>query len=214
MRFWFLIVEFFNGDKVVTAVAIALLVLTVLSAAVGFFVKSLGIYAALSLLFSCAGGMFFLLHGIAGKRAAFILVAEGSLVGGGYAVLYIALELRRKRARQKEGRAALKRRLQFTLPDRENRYLRDRLHTALNTESDTLFLDKKKVDARLHYVRKMLVKIKEAPLSPIERIDVEEIAGLVALYEKKGRWSSSDVKRMSEVFSRLLKLSAKYEIAV
>ena len=43
---------------------------------------------------------------------------------------------------------------------------------------------------------------------------VEEFAKLLAAYDRKGKWSASDVKTVSEIFSRLLKLAAKYEIAV
>ena len=32
--------------------------------------------------------------------------------------------------------------------------------------------------------------------------------------ERKGKWSSTEIKMMNEIFSYLLKLSAKYEIAV
>ena len=127
----------------------------------------------------------------------------------------------KKRARERrERRAAVKRRLQFTLPDKENGYLRDRLHTALcaqesderNEEIDVA--DKKSVGVKLGYARKMLAKVKESALSPIERLDVEEMSRLVALYGRKGKWSGSDVKAINEIFARLLKLSAKYEIAV
>jgi hypothetical protein len=84
----------------------------------------------------------------------------------------------------------------------------------LDKDNEEAFSEKWKLGAKLGYARKMLAKIKEAPLSPVERIDVEEIARLVALYGRKEKWSAADVKSVSEIFSRLLKLSAKYDIAV
>lgn len=214
MRFWMIVLAFFEGDKLPSAVAILALFLTVLSVAAGFCMKSAGLYAALSLLIVSVGGAFYLFWGIEGSRLAFWLAAEGALLGAGYALLYIKEAVAKKITERREKRVERKRQLQFILPDRENGYLRDRLHVALNAEKGEVFSEKWKIGAKLGYARKMLAKIKEAPLSPLERIDVEEMARLVALYERKGRWSSSDVKAVGEVFSRLLKLSAKYDIAV
>lgn len=214
MRFWMIVLTFFEGDKLAAAVAISALFLTVLSVAAGFCMKSAGLYAALSLLIVSACGVFYLLWGIEERRLAFCLAIEGALLGMGYACLYIKEAVAKKIAERREKREERKRRLQFILPDRENGYLRDRLHVALNTEKEDVYSERWKIGARLGYARKMLAKIKEAPLSPLERIDVEEMARLVALYERKGKWSSSDVKAVGEILSRLLKLSAKYDIAV
>ncbi len=114
---------------------------------------------------------------------------------------------------RKKSRAERARRLKFTLPDRENSYVRARLNTALQAE-DKAVEGFEPAYLRLGYVRKMLAKVQEATLSPIERLDVEEMSGLLALYTAKEKWSAEDRKAVNEVFSRLLKLSAKYEIAV
>jgi hypothetical protein len=84
----------------------------------------------------------------------------------------------------------------------------------LHTEREEAVLEKRGSVARMGYARKLLAQVKESPLTPVERIDVEEFAKLLAAYDRKGKWSASDVKTVSEIFSRLLKLAAKYEIAV
>ena len=135
-------------------------------------------------------------------------------MGIGYAFVYTCLEIRGRIAHRRQQRAEIRRRLQFTLPDRENGYLRDRLHTALNMDKEECCGEKREMIARMGYARKMVGRLKEAPLTPVERIDVEELAGALAVYDRKGRWSASDMKAISEICSRLLKLAAKYEIAV
>ncbi len=107
----------------------------------------------------------------------------------------------------------LRRSLQYTLPDNENSYVRARLNTALKPQEEE-GLEKEEVGVRLGYVKKLLSGVKEAALSPVERLDVEEMASAVVLYMQKQRWSGSDVKAINEIFARLLKLSAKYEVAV
>ncbi len=114
---------------------------------------------------------------------------------------------------RKQRRLQARRRLEFTLPDGENAYLRERLRTSLKAE-DKPPTDKESVGVRLRYARRMIARLKESPLSPVERLDIEEMSGLVAAYGGQQKWSNGDIKGVNEIFARLLKLSAKYEIAV
>lgn len=214
MWIWSFAVELFEGDKYLTGVALALIVLTVQLAAVGVYMKSAGLYAALCLALTSGGCVFLLSRGVAWKGFCLMLAIVCGLMGSGYAIVYLSVEIRERIAERKARRAEKKRRVQFTLPDRENRYLRDRLQTALHTEREEAVLEKRGSVARMGYARKLLAQVKESPLTPVERIDVEEFAKLLAAYDRKGKWSASDVKTVSEIFSRLLKLAAKYEIAV
>lgn len=214
MQIWFFALVFFGQDKLAAALALAIIFLTATAVSVGFFARSTGLYAALCLLTVSLGNILFLAFGRGEKTLALLLAVGGSFAGIGYAVLYLLLALRRKIVRRRAARVELKRHIQFTLPDRENEYLRDRLRISLNTKKEEVVSERKQVGVRIGYARKMLAKIKEEALTPTERIDVEEMAGLIAAYDGKEKWSASDVKVMSEIFSRLLKLSAKYGIAV
>ena len=214
MWIWSFGLELFEGDGYLTATALALIFLTVQLVAVGFWAKSAGLYGALCLAVTSAGSVFLLARGVDGVLFSLMLAIVCGVIGLGYAVVYSGVVIRERIALRREQRAEMKRRVQFTLPDRENSYLRDRLQTALNTEKEEAVLEKRGSFARMGYAKKMLAKIKEAPLTPVERIDVEEFARLLAVYDRKGKWSASDVKAISEIFSRLLKLAAKYEIAV
>jgi hypothetical protein len=214
MWIWSFAVELFEGDKYLAGVALALVVLTVQLAAVGVCTKSAGLYAALCLALTGGGSVFLLARGVAWKGFFLMLAIVCGLMGSGYAIVYLSVEIRERIAERKARREEKKRRVQFTLPDRENQYLRDRLQTALHTEREEAVLEKRVSVARMGYARKLLAQVKESPLTPVERIDVEEFAKLLAAYDRKGKWSASDVKTVSEIFSRLLKLAAKYEIAV
>ncbi len=153
------------------------------------------------------GGMEYALFlGVYACTTLLLLQTVIKLVRGIFSIV-CALQERKRRKRQ----AA--RRLAFTLPDGENEYLRSRLRTALNGEEKAP-TDRESVGVRLRYVRRMLAKLKESPLSPVERLDVEEMSGLIAAYGEERKWSSEDIKAVNEIFARLLKLSAKHEIAV
>ncbi len=208
------VIEFFNGDVEVAILAAILGCLLLLSLAVGCFFGSAGLFAA----FACSwlGGVCLIgifrrvsLGGLA-KLVALGAVATGTA----YALAFWGIAAWRAAAEGKKRRAEEKRRLKFTLPDKDNAYVRARLNTALQAERTELDLDRESAGVRLEYTQKMLSKVKGATLSPIERLDVEEMSGVVALYAKKERWSSSDIRALNEVFARLLKLSAKYEVAV
>ncbi len=118
---------------------------------------------------------------------------------------------RQAQARKKERLQAL-RSLEFILPEKDNDYVRERLRTTLREEEKET--QKTGVPVRLQYATQMLTLLKTSALSPAERLDLEEMEGLLALYEEDSPLSSEETKAVNEVFSRLLKLSAKYEIAV
>ncbi len=130
------------------------------------------------------------------------------------ALLFGWIILRGKIRERKNRRAERARRLQYTLPDRENRYVRARLATALRVEEREKGVDGRCVGIRLEYAQKMLACVRGEPLTPAERLDVEEMCGFIAACGGMERWTSSDVKAINEVLARLLKLSAKYEINV
>ncbi len=111
---------------------------------------------------------------------------------------------------KKRARIQAARRLEYTLPDEHNEYVRERLQTTLSTK------ERKETGAfvQVRYARRMLTLLKSSALSPVERLDVEEMEKALALYDEDKRWNGEAMKVVNEIFARLLKLSAKYEIAV
>ncbi len=123
-------------------------------------------------------------------------------VGG---VLLLRAAKQRKHARI---RAAKK--LEYTLPDERNEYVRERLQTALRP------MERESVGApvRVRYAQNLLAQLKGSPLSPVERLDIEEMEKTLALYREEELWQGEELQSINEIFARLLKLSAKYDVAV
>ena len=219
MMLWQEFFCFLAGDKRAVGVTILSLLGLLLSLLIGGRCKSTGLYAALSLAFVCVQTLTFLICKWDSAYLYFSLAVEGTLCGALYGALFAYLLIKEKVAERKRKREEHKRRLQFVLPDKENAYLRDRLHTALRTidvdgARKNFSADKKSIGVRLRYARGMAAKLKGAALSPIERLDIEEMSRTLNLMEQRGKWSNGEVKMINEIFSCLLKLSAKYEVAV
>ncbi len=162
---------------------------------------------------ACGGIEQTILWGVVACLAMLCVLFVGKVLKG---IGRCALGARNRLREKKKGREELGRRLQYALPDRENAYVRARLQSSLQEEPSApdIERDKGSVGVRLGYTKKMLARVREATLSPVERLDVEEMAELVATYARMDRWSNGDIKAINEICARLLKLSAKYEIAV
>lgn len=105
--------------------------------------------------------------------------------------------------------------LEYALPQKDNEYIRSRLNTVLHTEElSGGEEDGYKETVRLSYARKLLARVKQAPLSVAERLETEEISRIFALYLSKSDWKANEYRTVNELFSVLLKLSAKYCVAV
>ncbi len=137
--------------------------------------------------------------------------------GVNYLSLLTAFAIKRKKEIRKKQRAQILRKIQYTLPEKDNTFVRERLNTTLRvnkTEKEPVPLQE--TEAReimnLEHVRKLLSKIKNAPLSQAERLETEEMSRMFALYLKKDKWTPSDVRTLNELFSALLKVAAKYSV--
>ena len=128
---------------------------------------------------------------------------------GGWLLLVIFVIRQRKR-REKEARAAESRRIQYTLPQRENGYVRTRLQNGLKVEN----MDEgaRQVRVRLGYARILLGKVNAAPLTVAERLQAEEMEKTLALYRGKSEWTAWEVRGVNDTCAALLKLAAKYAV--
>ena len=133
-----------------------------------------------------------------------------------YLLLFLALSARRAVLERRRLRAETERRIQYTLPERDNTFVRARLHTALR--SDNAFNaytggeNTQKRSVRLAYAKTLLSKAKEAPLTVAERLQIEEMEKILALYYDKKEWTAEELRSVNELCSSLLKISAKYAV--
>jgi len=170
-------------------------VLIVLSAAVGCLCNSERCYFALAFFLVGGACLFVLFGGERRETIGLLLAFLVSVTAVGYAPLCFALFLRREGKRKREEGAQAKRRVQFTLPDKDNAFLRDRLRTSLREGAST---EEEGLRARLGYAKGMLARLKEENLPPMERLDLEETATLLSLLSKKQRWTAEEQKGVNE----------------
>ncbi len=122
-----------------------------------------------------------------------------------YTDVLVALIKRKKRLLE-EGQQRL-----FTLPDRENSFVQERLHTALQAPQKE---ENSMVSSQLHleYLRKIIGKLKSAKLTPSDRLAVENYSRLITCYMSASQLSVREIQGLNDCFAALLKLSAKYAV--
>lgn len=131
------------------------------------------------------------------------------LSGGVIALLGVGVfAFFRARKRKREERKAACRRVEFTLPESQNSYVRARLNTTLREEP--ISLESRGVE--LAYARELLSRLKGVPLATAERLELEEMGRALAVYGEKDVWSAYDLRAVNDCLGRLLRLSAKYTI--
>lgn len=119
----------------------------------------------------------------------------------------------RYRARRAIIRAKLEKERAFTLPDRENSFVRERLGGVLKPgQGMEATFDLSAERLRLEYVRKLLSKTKAAPLAVADRLEANRLSRAIAEYAEKDRLSIAETQRLCECFLSVLKLASKYSI--
>ncbi len=175
--------------------------------------KTTGIFAATAMI-ALGGSLLYISFAstdiLANKRSwSVLLIASGLL----YGVLFFILRIRKAILERKRRRMEIKRRLCYTLPDRENSYVRTRLNTALNTvNTDMPPLKETEKPIDLGYALRLLSALKGAKLSQAERLQLVEAEYTFALYTGKERWSVEDVRAVNELCASVLKMAAKYAV--
>ncbi|MBQ9729357.1 MAG: hypothetical protein IJV80_00930 [Clostridia bacterium] len=118
---------------------------------------------------------------------------------------------RKKRELEQEKRA---RERAFTLPDRENSFVRERLNGALKSLPDDGLakFDLASERARIGYVQKLLAKLKASPLAVADRLETNRLARSVLEYAEKEKLTLTEAQKLCDCFLSVLKLAAKYSV--
>ncbi len=179
--------------------------------------RELGLFTAIAT--GLTGGLtLFIVFGQTEAKASLAAVAIFLVfVGITHAAFFLVMWGRRRISERRHIRAETARRLCYTLPDRENSYIRMRLNTTLHVRENELNADMGgsedlKKSIKLTYARQLLSKVKEAELTHAERLQVEETERVFSLYLAKERWDTKDLRAVNDLCASLLKLSAKYAV--
>ena len=137
------------------------------------------------------------------------LMVGGFVLGVAVCALVFVVAIKAKRRREGE-KSRVEKETVFTLPDRENTFLKDRLRTRLNPAPENTMVEMK--DVKIAPVRVLIGKLKALPLSPAERLGVSAFSRKVTEYALKERLESEEASALNDGFSSLLKLAAKYGV--
>ena len=128
-----------------------------------------------------------------------------------YACLLIGIDVFEKQRAKKLRQREEAQRLLFTLPDKENSFVQERLQTTLRVASESSRLPFSD-DLQLEYMRKCISKLKSAKLSPADRLAVENYSKILTAYMSSEGLSASELQGLNDTFSALLKLCGKYAL--
>ncbi len=188
------------------------------AATLGYFCRDRGFFVAFAVMIIGGEILTLLQDNVALTLAVSCVAWMCFLSAFVYVLLTCALIIRATYLRRKKRRDAMLRKVQYALPEKENTYIRARLHTVLKGDG---LLDKNgnvlrekgvQENFRAEYVKKLLMKLQKAPLTKAERLELHEVSLLFSAYLKKSDWTAQDIRALNDIFSYLLKLSAKYTI--
>lgn len=202
--------EIFLLDKGI-AIVFALASVTLFTALlVGYSMRNAGVYAGGGALVGGGIVLFVIFGNKEWERVSVLLAVLAILGGGAYIALVCALECKKAWRKKREAKETSLKRLEYTLPDKENSFIRERLNTVLKTGEN----EGEKAETYFRFVHacKLLAKVREKPLSTAERLETDEIDALFKAFLKKEKWNFEDVRIVNEAFARILKLSAKYAV--
>ena len=179
--------------------------------------KKEGVFVALALLTGslCSLPVYLSLRFTYNDTVVFglLLIAVEALF---YLFLLLVLKKKEKDRLRREKKLQESRQAMFTLPDRENTFVRDRLNTSLQAAGEEKSAgeeyDLEESKLRLNHVREMLAKLKSAPLSPGDRLETEGISRLITLYATKNLLSAKEIRDLNDCLSAVLKMTAKYAL--
>ena len=200
---------FYENTSLAIIFFIAVFALTV-SSFIGYRYNSVGVYTALAVII---GGLTFIIGSLYGAIAKYAWRCTAVLcVYGGVIelVLRIVFGVKKRIKNRRESRAKIERELKFTLPEKDNSFIRARLNTVLKQEEPEKLQETQTKDFQLSYAKQLLVKLKESKLSTADSLKTEEFSSLLALYANKEKYTPNDLRTLNDALSGLLKLSAKY----
>ena len=203
------VLDFISRHVALTAVVGGSLVFVIFAAVISTLACSLRIYLGVFPMLLGGGALLYLFE--QASVLELFIAASGVVVLGGLAyvigyTLAFASRVHQELGARKERKY---RQMEYTLPDRENTYVRTRLENFLNVEDKS---GERLWKTEFSYARSLLAKVRSADLSAVDALQAEEMGRLLAMYGKKERLAVEDMSVVNDAFACLLKLAAKYKV--
>ena len=183
--------------------------LLVISAWIGYKVKSAGVYAAFVLLVYGGACIAVLTQTLTLNSGLYLTAGFAVISGVLYLALWLYLTIKERIARRKAERRETERKLKFTLPERDNSFVQARLNTALHHDAEKL-QEQESQALPLSHAWSLLSSLREKQLTTADRVASAELAALLSLYKKKEKWTNRESQAVNDALAGVLKLSAKY----
>lgn len=210
-----LALDFARAHVALTAVTGGGLALLVFGAVFSAITASARVYGGILPMILGGGWLLFWLEQSSLKEIFIALGVCLTFGGATYLVGYLVAfgaRMQEKNTAEKEEKY---RQVQYTLPDRENSYVRARLQSVLHTENGTERDIRDRASGwktEFAYARALLARVRAADLTVTDRFETEELGRLLAMYAKKEKLTAADLQTVNDSFALLLKLAAKYAV--
>ncbi len=183
--------------------------LLIVSALIGYRVRSTGVYCAFVLLVYGGACIAVLTQTLTGKSGLYLTAGFAVVSGALYLALWLILTVKERITRRRAERRETERKLKFTLPERDNSFVQARLNTALHSDVEKLQEQESKA-LPLSHAWKLLTNLREKQLTTADRLASAELAALLSLYKEKEKWTNRESQSINDALAGVLKLSAKY----
>lgn len=204
-------IELFCGNYVVlTAFSIACVALLV-AAAIGYRTQNTGVYLGIAALIGGGACIAALTQTLTGRAGALLAASFAVFGGATYVVLWGVLTIKQRILLRRKEREEIRRKLKFTLPERENSFVQARLNTTLQVNEGAPAEEETEA-LPLSHAWKLLSRLREKQLSAADRLTAAELAAFVSAYREKPTLTRSDLHALNDALAGILKLSAKYSV--
>lgn len=205
-------VWFFEDSTLLITYAVLTLLLT-LACVLSYRYRNGGIFFSSLAIFLGGALLLFTAYGKPLERAFPLFALLSVTVGVAYLIYMLCARLTELKKRKKDARERQAREMRYTLPQKDNTFIRERLNNAFTEENEQATdLQGEEIKLRFTYAKGLLEKLRLQSLSVTERLETDELANVFAVYMKKETYVGEDVRLISEAFSRVLKLAAKYGV--
>ncbi len=204
--------SFFLENSLLAIIFVSFFAVLLLTSFISYHLSSGGLFLAVIAVLLGVSSLVVKGQGLAFLSVVPFFALLFITVGGAYLLVFTLVKIRQKRARIRAEREFKAREMRYVLPQKDNTFVRARLGSFAKeskVESQDVVGD---MSLRFTYAKNLLEKLRLQSLGATERLEMDELASVFALYAKKDKFVGEDIRLVNDAFSRVLKLAAKYAV--